>query len=976
MAEYFKLPCFNQQNYVEIKLPRSEGSAGTNHANDGNGTEIICCVDTSGSMAGSPINNVCEVLRDIYQRTQKDYRLFTYNTQTDTKRTLKTLFEQNTNLQASGGTAFACIFTSIKDYLLQNSSSKKATTFIFMTDGQDNEPNSQALKKSIEMLKLILSGMTNSPPITFHVIGFGEVNDQFLNQIRTFGTRQGLFRYSTESKELQNNFNDMFEYALNVREFIIKFSNGKTYTANSIDNETVGFLTNDDDDLTSVTELTLTDDTKTTTNLPLTQMTNIRAIHLLRALNLISPQNEEHVKSIQTYLNTIQVTHSKNIMERLEAEQIHQEIDQRMMEYRQIFTQLKMNQVPERVKLQLSALRHDAVFANTQRKKKLDLRVNKNADYFKKTDISGILQGYKDSITPGTWQMIKEQKQEWVDVYSNEDIYEIMRKSPDNILCLGNHCTRKNLFSILVQRSEEAVTNPTKGLKLLNVTNTIISYDSFINAMNVAKNDLQQTQGEFTILNDLYCVAGALSNERINAVIPLYINDEHMKRIRILEGIWLGYLYTLDSYGYDKQQEVAILKLLCEIIQQRTDTQRQKQILFELEKVCKFIIYESQGFKTAEQYGEKTYEKLLNRFVLVNSQEYDLRIPLMIGYLKDNVTSVLLPVYYEYLRQQYQNKYNKRSLETKQIVENLVYGCEAKHQTMTVSTNNRDNITTINSDPDYIEKSYIDYYHDELCEPIQLLKEKINNENQRLIVSDAIEVDYIKSLLLPIPDFINNLLNYCPKIDKDYIDKHLDYAHLRWELLVTFYYLIYSDTNSGALQNLPKEENILSVIDQRLQSGKEHVVDYDYSTENIRLVSYVALNCKTLEGFAGLMRKYCSQCRGPLFTEIFKQLLPPSDDNENDSIAGKITKKDKLIALITNQIPTTTTIKPFYNTKNYQRQSYYDGRMDSLYEFINNNEVTEIQLHHLEKIVVYCRGRSTLPDRKSRKQRLHCYVLF
>ncbi|CAF4369688.1 unnamed protein product, partial [Adineta steineri] len=174
---------------------------------------------------------------------------------------------------------------------------------------------------------------------------------------------------------------DMFEYALNVREFIIKFSDGKTYTANSIDNETVGFLTNDDDDdLTSVTELTLTDDTKTTTNLPLTQMTNTRAIHLLRALNLISPQNEEHVKSIQTYLNTIQVTHSKNIMERLEAEQIHQEIDQRMMEYRQIFTQLKMNQVPERVKLQLSALRHDAVFANTQRKKKLDLRVNKNAD--------------------------------------------------------------------------------------------------------------------------------------------------------------------------------------------------------------------------------------------------------------------------------------------------------------------------------------------------------------------------------------------------------------------------------------------------------------------------------------------------------------------------------------------------------------------------------------------------------------------
>ncbi|CAF4085890.1 unnamed protein product [Adineta steineri] len=94
-----------------------------------------------------------------------------------------------------------------------------------------------------------------SPPITFHVIGFGEVNDQFLNQIRTFGTHHGLFRYSTQSQELQNNFNDMFEYALNIREFTIKFSNNKTYIAHNIDNEIIGFLTDDGDDISTITEL-------------------------------------------------------------------------------------------------------------------------------------------------------------------------------------------------------------------------------------------------------------------------------------------------------------------------------------------------------------------------------------------------------------------------------------------------------------------------------------------------------------------------------------------------------------------------------------------------------------------------------------------------------------------------------------------------------------------------------------------------
>lgn len=155
MAKYFKLPFSNQQTYVEIKLTLPEGTAANTDL------DIVCCIDVSGSMAGGPINNVCVVLRDIYQRTQKDYRLFTYNTQTDVSRTLKTLSERNETLQATGGTSFACIFTAVKDYLLQNASARKATTFIFMTDGQDNEPNGQTLKKSIQMLKLMINAMTN-----------------------------------------------------------------------------------------------------------------------------------------------------------------------------------------------------------------------------------------------------------------------------------------------------------------------------------------------------------------------------------------------------------------------------------------------------------------------------------------------------------------------------------------------------------------------------------------------------------------------------------------------------------------------------------------------------------------------------------------------------------------------------------------------------------------------------------------------
>ena len=101
----------------------------------------------------------------------------------------------------------------------------------------------------------------------------------------------------------------------------------------------------------------------------------------------------------------------------------------------------------------------------------------------------------------------------------------------------------------------------------------------------------------------------------------------------------------------------------------------------------------------------------------------------------------------------------------------------------------------------------------------QLISENITNKNCKFMICDEIELDYIKNFLLPIPNFIKTMLNYC-QIDEDYIEKHLDYENLRWELLITFYYLIYSDINTGGLQNLPKKESILSVIDQRLQGKK------------------------------------------------------------------------------------------------------------------------------------------------------------
>lgn len=150
---------------------------------------------------------------------------------------------------------------------------------------------------------------------------------------------------------------------------------------------------------------------------------------------------------------------------------------------------------------------------------------------------------------------------------------------------------------------------------------------------------------------------------------------------------------------------------------------------------------------------------------------------------------------------------------------------------------------------------------------------------------------------------------------------------------------------------------------------------YDDSSENVRLVSYVALNCKTLEGFAGVMRKYCPNRRGPIFTEVFRQLLVSFDNGDHDTV-DTATKKEKLMALLVNHVSTATATKAIYEDMNqcYSLPSL-DGTLRSLRQFIDYMGVDQIGLQNRGKLAVYCRGISLMQERQSRRKRNHRYVL-
>ncbi|CAF5144332.1 unnamed protein product, partial [Rotaria sp. Silwood1] len=111
--------------------------------------------------------------------------------------------------------------------------------------------------------------------------------------------------------------------------------------------------------------------------------------------------------------------------------------------------------------------------------------------------------------------------------------------------------------------------------------------------------------------------------------------------------------------------------------------------------------------------------------------------------------------------------------------------------------------------------------------------------------------------------------------------------------------ILYFDTTVPA--NVTKS-HVLSILDEKLQGNRDNTVTFNFTPETIHIVSYKMLTSKTLEGFGGLLRKYCPKRCGPLFSEVIKELLvlPQTDKTERDVITA--TNKDKLVALLTNQV--------------------------------------------------------------------------
>lgn len=486
-----KVPKFNKQLF-EAKV---EGITPTQN-------QVLFIIDRSGSMSCA-WEDVIRFSNGVISKnpTYKDIPVIYYNDEISLG-SLKDI--KNSIYKPQSTTDFKKALYAAKNYVcLVNK--KKEIDIIFMTDGQDNCNNgcfATNINSILDELKIIFK--TISFDTTFHVLTFtNNVNYNIIKKISELGTNNGLIKHIDNQQDLEDGFNDMLDMVLHSQHIEIKFTgitNQAKVRIQIVDN--IGYCL-------------LNDDLKYKT------LEYNNHIYQISSKKLTEKETFRFYQMIEpTCLEEVE-----NIIENLQYMTFNLEIMTRIELIKDKF----LNKISEDDLLKLESLTHDHVFRDVKRKIKMDERIMKNKIAFKEIQKELFLSFKKLKDDDGivcslTGSSLSELK------YSDVIGIGIQAIITDNIL------------------------SPTSAIKFIDfVTWNYISFIGFIDIQNQAiKSKGTDAHGRFSLdKNKFTYISG---NSKVNAFLPLYINNEHYERVKLLEPRWLGLLFTQNSFGFDEVQ--------------------------------------------------------------------------------------------------------------------------------------------------------------------------------------------------------------------------------------------------------------------------------------------------------------------------------------------------------------------------------------------------------------------------------------
>jgi hypothetical protein len=679
----------------------------------------ILVIDVSGSMAGSRVNSINQLLTTLRQRPDVDkFYVITYNHQAQAIQPLQSL---NLPLYANGGTDFQPAIKEMSKVLSSRDFAGQELSFSFMTDG-DHDISLGTMSQVDKVWNLFHAlCVTRAQAVTVHTISYGNATSQtYLESLINTGKNKGTFRFASTSGEVSIKFEDIFDLSSHSIGAQLKWNNQcipVTLTSLGTNMDTMDH----ESKVNSVSEQNvvwegivletpvaaevqaqlsaqpvLLEVRGTTLHLPYIYSSPTSYLKL-KYWEAFSIQSEADVKKIMTGLASV-VIKGGTWTEKMQMEQIRREINARLLSYLEIFNQIRTQTLSQtEAALKLGELRYQVQFDKSRRNRVMAVRVNENSERMK--DMDTRLQNLSREITAQEWEEIKSLADTYTCIMTQRNLGEIMQEDQHDFLCWG-------IF--IEERPSVIVDNPSCGLRVKSLSSTLISFSSFAQAMAKAiaeKGDLN-AHGGFAEVKSVqhrdvhddrfyhgdkpvddadddstgaYCLVGQ-AREKVNAVIPCNLHPAHLRRVMTMLPYWCGYLYTLDTLGYNKNQEVALMALLGKMLTMKSLTEADHfytRMIQDFATLCREITAHSANFVQAwpryrldnfinQVYGRR--KELVPNLLTVVGMEY--------AQMSTLRPELVRAVYWESVKRRVMSDYNGDKMAAQDMVKKLLFGLE------------------------------------------------------------------------------------------------------------------------------------------------------------------------------------------------------------------------------------------------------------------------------------------------------------
>lgn len=597
-------------------------------------------------------------------------------------------------------------------FLMEQLASCKADkiSVVIMTDGADTVNEGKAIDAAVTQFAGEVQQLKQKN-ITVHAIGFTSQHDlKMLERLQKSGKQEGVFRYAAHQQQLDEKFMQLFDFletTTTVPITLIGIPVVKKDAKEDKEDKHKHFITcrtniecdidDDDETVYGHTWLTLPDDIdhqdelnwfllldnnkQQQIPLPCRKLTPLMIVRRLAAIPLTTLDEVNKVRSLlQTNVKPfgmkMKATERKELFE--EQALLQQKLDKF---YRVLAASIQDKQYNPGVDAvaRLRDLRYDAKLSKPRRQRNMDQRAVQNSA--KLRDLDHKLNTLQAQFDPKQFAQIPVE--EYMCELSCNNVLEMMQDDPKDVMCL----------CLTVTRPEHVIDAPTL-IVVNSFSPTFCSRSAAEMAIlhKVGVAGQEAAHGGFLMQgdnNNKEAPAAAFvgrAREPINAILPLYINESHWKRVEMLMEPLLGYFFTLDPLGYHPAQILGLYTILGHMLHLMEKTERERLILREFRSICVKMLPKARaqvGFAVHQAHGKP--EDLLELFLrdpVMRTKAVLPNLHTLLGWmycLHDNDPKVwkgaFLPVVQEAIRRQLNLTYTGATeLSIQQILTDLLYG--------------------------------------------------------------------------------------------------------------------------------------------------------------------------------------------------------------------------------------------------------------------------------------------------------------